>query len=108
MDIHNFAQAGALFIKPQEVKDNPQAVFVILTEGEIKENKFKNEVLHLEGEFNKEKRSFDLSKTNTRIIEKSLGSDTKNWIGHYLILEVYKMKNNEQKLVDAINIKEVK
>lgn len=110
MDISNFAKAGLLYIKPEEVKKFPEAVFIITTEGSVVEKEFEgkpNPKLHLEGEWNKEKRSIDLSKTNVRAIVNVLGSDTQKWIGHQLFFEVYKTKNSKGLLVDAINIKNV-
>ena len=45
---------------------------------------------------------------NARAIEKVLGSDSKKWIGHILTFDLYRTKTSDGKLVDAINIKEVK
>jgi hypothetical protein len=111
MDISKFTQASMQYIKPAEVKDNPTAVFVITTEGKVVDTEFKGQKsqrVHVEGEFNKQARTFDMSKTNARIIEKALGADTSKWIGHQLFLEVYKTKASDGKLMDAINIREVK
>jgi hypothetical protein len=98
-------------LKPKEVKENPEAIFVITQEPTLTENEYngkKSIRVHCEGEWNKEKRTLDLAKTNSRTITKVLGSESKNWIGAQLLLEVYKMSTSEGKLTDAINVKEVK
>jgi len=47
---------------------------------------------------------FDCSKTNARIIEASLGKDTKSWIGKQILLETYKTKTTEGKMTSAVNV----
>ena len=108
MDIQKYTKQTGQFLKAQEVKDNPKAVFVILSEGVmVTSEKFGNERLHIEGEFASEPKVFDCSKTNARVIEAKLSGDTKKWIGKALVLEVYKTKTSDGKLVDALNVKEV-
>jgi hypothetical protein len=111
MDISKFTKATGTYLKPLEVKANPKAEFVIISEGVVVENDFKgkkSERVHVEGEFNKESRILDMSKTNARLVEKALGSDTKKWIGHSLVLETYRTKTSDGTLTDAINIAQVK
>ena len=111
VDLTNFTKANLTYIKPKEVKDNPQAVFVITSEPTLVETEFKGQKsvkVHCEGEWNKERRSIDLSKTNARTVSKVLGEESKNWVGHQLFFEVYKTKTSDGNLTDAINIKEVK
>lgn len=108
MDTTAFTKATGKFLIAEEVRLHPMAVFVITAEGNIVKNeKFGVDKLRLEGEFNKEERILDLSKTNARTIEKALGHETKLWIGKTLSLEVYKTKTSEGKLVEAINVKSV-
>ena len=110
VNLDDFTKANLSYIKPKEVKENPNAVFVITTEPTLVESNFKGQKsikVHCEGEWNKDKRSIDLSKTNTRIITKTLGTESKKWIGHKLIFEVYKTKTSDGTLTDAINVKEV-
>jgi hypothetical protein len=109
MDTSTYTKQTGTFLKADDIKKHPEAIFVILDEGEIvKSEKFGNERLHLSGEFNKEEKTLDCSKTNARAIEKVLGPESKKWIGKSLLLEVYKTKTSEGKLVDAINVKEVR
>lgn len=111
VDLTNFNKSNLTYIKPKDVKEYPQAVFVITSEPTLVESEYKGQKsvrLHCEGEYNKEKRSIDLSKTNARIVSKILGDETTKWIGHQLIFEVYKMKASDGSLQDAINVKEVK
>jgi len=108
MDIQDYTKATGMFLKAQDVKDNPTEVFVIKSEGEmVTSEKFGNTRLHLVGEFAKEDKTFDVSKTNARFIEDKLGPDTKKWIGKSLVLEVYRTKTSDGKMTDALNIKDV-
>lgn len=109
MDISKYTKQQGLFLKAEEVKKNPSAEFTIRAEGElVTSEKFGNDRLHLAGEFNGEERVFDCSKTNARVIEQALGTDTSKWVGKNLVLEVYRTKTSEGKMVDAINVKSVK
>jgi len=108
MDVTKYTKQTGQFLKAVDVKDNPKAVFVILSEGVmVTSEKFGNERLHIEGEFASEPKVFDCSKTNARVIETKLGTDTKKWIGKTLVLEVYRTKTSEGKMTDALNVKEV-
>jgi hypothetical protein len=111
MKITDFVKPTNQFLKAIEVTKNPSAAFVITVEPTLVENEFKGKKtmrLHCEGEFNKEPRILDMSKTNARITSQKLGDDTKLWIGHVLYLETYRTKTSDGTLTDAINIKEVK
>ena len=111
MNISEFTKATNMFLKAEEVKKNPTSVFIITIEPILIDSEFegkKTKKVRVEGEFNKEPRQFDLSKTNARTIEKALGSDTEKWIGHQLILSLYQTMSSKGKLVDAILVKEVK
>ena len=110
VNLNEFTKANLSYIKPKEVKENPEAIFVITNEPTLVESDYKGQKsvrLHCEGEWNKEKRSIDLSKTNSRTVAKTLGNESKNWVGHQLIFEVYKTKTSDGTLTDAINVKEV-
>lgn len=110
VNLDNFTKANLTYIKPKEVKENPTAIFVITNEPTLVETDYKGQKsikVHCEGEWNKEKRSLDLSKTNARTVSKALGTESKAWVGHKLILEVYKTKTSDGTLTDAINVKEV-
>lgn len=107
VDLTNFTKANLTYIKPKEVKENPQAVFVITSEPTLVETDYKGQKsvkVHCEGDYNKERRSIDLSKTNARTISKVLGEETKTWVGHQLTFEVYKTKTSDGSLTDAINV----
>jgi len=111
MKITDFVKPQGSFLKAEEVIKNPNAQFVIVCEPLVVENEFKGKKqnrLHVEGEFNKEPKIFDMSKTNARACAKILGDETAKWIGHILVLETYRTKTSDGKLTDAINIKEVK
>jgi hypothetical protein len=111
MKITDFVKPSGSFLKAEEVKSNPTWTFVVLEEPLIVEKEYKGQKsqrIHIEGEFNKEPRIFDMSKTNARFVAKELGDDTKAWVGKELFLETYKTKTSDGKLTDAINVKGVK
>ena len=109
MEIKDYVKAAGNFLKADDITSNPTASFVVKSEGAMKvSEKFGNERLHIEGTFGEEDKIFDCSKTNARTISEKLGANTKDWIGHTLTFETYKTKTSDGKLVDAINIKEVK
>lgn len=110
MKITEFVKSSGMFLKAEEVKKTQNPVFIILEEAQIVDNEFKGKKqqrIHVEGEFNKEPRTFDMSKTNARIVANALGDDTKVWVGHQILLETYKTKTSDGVLTDAINVKVV-
>lgn len=107
MDLQEYTKENASFLKASDVSENPAAVFHILNEGELKENKFGNKRLHLNGEFNGEPKTFDVSSTNARIIASYHGEESKDWIGKSIKLETYKTRTSDGKLVDAIAVAEI-
>jgi hypothetical protein len=109
MDISSWTKSSGLFLKAEDIKKNPQGVFVITDEGQmVKSEKFGTEQFHLSGEFAGEEKTLTLSKTNGRTVEKALGTDTKKWIGHSLSFDLYRVKTSDGKMVDAINVALVK
>lgn len=111
MDITTFTKTSGLFLKSEEVKKYPNAPLIIINEPKLIDTEFegkKSQKLRIEGEFNQEARLFDMSKTNARIVEKALGSDTSKWIGKQLFLSIYQTMSSKGKLVDAILIRDVK
>lgn len=109
MDVTGFVKASGTFLKADNIKSNPSATFNIQSEGKlVKSEKYGTDRVHLEGVFNGQDVIFDCSKTNARVISEKLGKDTAKWIGHNLVLETYKTKTTDGKLVEAINVKEVK
>jgi len=109
MDITNYTKTSNSFLKAEDIIKNPKAVFIITSEGkEVTSEKFGTVRVHIEGEFNREVKTFDLSKTNARFIADKFGSDTNKWIGKVLTLETYKTKTSDGKLVEAINVKEAR
>ena len=106
MDITEFAKNTGTFLKAAELSGETKAV--IVGEAEVKPNeKFGGERLHIPVSLNEDNFTFDASKTNSRTISEALGMDTKAWIGKILVLETYKTKTSDGKMVDAINVKEV-
>ena len=109
MEIKEYTKPTGSFLKASDIIENPTAIFTILGEGElVTSEKFGNERLHLPGELDKEAKTFDCSKTNARKIEETLGTDTAKWVGKQILFEVYKTKTSDGKLVDALNVKEVR
>ena len=109
MDVTNWTKAAGSYLKPEDVKKNPNASFIIRDEGQFqKSEKFGNEQFLISGEYAGEEKIFTCSKTNARAIEKVLGSDSKKWIGHSITFELYKTKTSDGKLVDALNVSTVK
>jgi len=109
MDISEYTKQQGAFLKADEVIKNPSIAWEITEEGSlVTSEKFGNQRLHLPVKNGDEARIFDCSKTNSRFIEETLGKDTSKWIGKFLILETYKTKTSDGKLVDAINVKEIK
>jgi len=110
MEITEYIKQQGAFLKAEDVTKNPQTLWEVTAEGElVTSEKFGNQRLHLPIKSGEEVKVFDCSKTNARFIELVLkSSDTKNWIGKHLVLETYKTKTSDGKLVDAINVKEVK
>jgi len=108
MEIAEFTKATGNFLKAKDVIEDTKKLFVITGEAYIETSqKFGVERLHLPGELSAQKKTFDCSKTNARFIADTLGVETKDWVGKILLLNVYKTKTSDGKLVDAINIEKV-
>jgi hypothetical protein len=108
MDIKEYTKQVGSFLKAEDVKNAKMPIFIPTGEGIIKKNeKFGTDRIHVVGEFNGEERVFDMSKTNARVVEKKLGSDTSKWIGSEFVLDTYKTKTKDGKIVDVVNVKEV-
>jgi hypothetical protein len=108
MDLKNFTKQAGQFLSAKIVNEHPNMVFIIQSEGELITNKFDEERVRVLVTLGTEEYTFDMSKTNARTVEKELGSETSAWISKGLVLETYKTKTEGGKLVDAINVKEVK
>ena len=107
MDIDKYTKSSGLFLKAQDIIDNPANVFVVTEEGTMEDNeKYGGQRLHLKGKFGEEERIFDCSKTNARFISEKLSTNTATWIGATLTLETYRTKTSEGKMVDALNVKD--
>jgi len=109
MDITEFTKQQGEFLKAEVVMKNPEALFEIVGEAKVETNpKFNTERLYVPVRFGDNEYTFDCSKTNARAIKEAIGNDTSKWIGKHLILETYKTKTSDNKMTDAINVKEVK
>ena len=109
MDTKEYIKQQGTFLKAEDVTKNPTSLWEISDEGKmVLSEKFGTTRLHLSIKLGDEEFVFDCSKTNARTIANKLGADTKNWIGKFLTLETYKTKTSEGKLVDAINVKDIK
>jgi hypothetical protein len=108
-DIGDFTKQGSMFLKAEDVLNSPDKQFVINDEAHLVDNeKFGGQRLHILGTFNGESKTFNCSRTNARTISEVLGEDTKQWLGAILTLETYRTKVSDGRMVDAINVKEVK
>ena len=108
-DIGDFTKQGSMFLRADDVLNSPDKLFVINDEAQLVDNeKFGGQRLHILGTFNGETKTFDCSRTNARTISEVLGEDTKQWLGAILVLETYKTKISDGRMVDAINVKEVR
>ena len=109
VDIEKFTKQKGMFLKADDVINNASETFKVTGEGElVVSEKFGNERLHLPGTFGGDEKTFDCSKTNARTIQEVIGTNTAKLIGAELVLETYRTKTSDGKMVDAINIKEVK
>jgi len=110
VNIDNFTKQTGMFLRADDVINSPEKSFVINGESSIVENeKFGGQRLHIPGMFNGEEKTFDCSKTNARTIVEAMGSsETSEWAGTILTLETYRTKISDGRMVDAINVKEVK
>jgi len=109
MDITEFIKQQGQFLKAENVIKSPTKLFTITSEAKTVHNdKYDTDRLHIEGELDGQKFTFDCSKTNARTISEILGNDTAKWIGSQLVLETYKTKTSEGKMAEAINVFKVK
>lgn len=110
MDIAKYIEPAKKFLSAEDVKQHPNDLFVVTEAPTIAYNdNFKKHVMSIPGNFgDKEDMVFSCSKTNAKTIADVLGDDGKKWIGKVLVFETYKTKTSEGKLVDAINVKEVR
>jgi hypothetical protein len=110
VNIDDFTQQKGMFLRADDVLNSPEKTFVITGESALVENeKFGGQRLHIPGTFHGEEKTFDCSKTNARTIVEALGtSETAEWTGVILVLETYRTKISDGRMVDAINVAEVK
>jgi hypothetical protein len=109
LDITNFTKQQGEFLKADIVNQNQNALFEISGEAEIVHNeKYDTDRLHIPIKLGDNEYIFDCSKTNSRTISEALTNDTSKWVGKHLVLETYKTKTSDGKMVEAINVKEVK
>ena len=107
MDISEFTKQQGEFLKAENIgngataKINGEAIIV-------HNEKYDTDRLHVPVIIEDKEFTFDCSKTNSRTIEGVLGNNTSNWVGREIVLEIYKTKTSDGKMVDAINVKEVK
>jgi len=108
-DIDAYTKAGGKFLRADDVIESPEKSFVITDEAQLQtDEKFGGERLHIPGTFNGEEKIFNSSRTNARAISEVLTPETSKWVGGILILETYRTKVSEGRMVDAINVREVK
>jgi len=106
-DVSEFTKATGDFLKADKV--GKELVVQINGEAEVVRNEtYNTDRLHIPVLSNGNQFTFDCSKTNARTISKTLGNDTASWNGKELVLETYRTKTSDGKMVDAINVKSVK
>jgi hypothetical protein len=109
MEINDFVKQKGEFLKAEVFLKNPNAVFEISGEATLEHNeKYDTDRFYIPLKYGEVEYIFDCSRTNARTITQKLGADTKKWIGRTLLLETYKTKTSDGKMVDAINVKDVK
>jgi|TARA_Y100000310_G_scaffold342241_1_gene444522 hypothetical protein len=105
MEINEYTKPQGQFLKAKDVEASPTKMFVPLEEGTMVENeKFGGQRLHVKGEMDGAEFTFDMSKTNSRIVAEKLGTETKQWVGKRFALEIYKVKVSSGDFVNAINV----
>jgi hypothetical protein len=105
-DISGFIKQQGTFLKAENV--GTEAVAKIVGECELVHNeKYDTDRLHIPITIGAEEYTFDCSKTNARTITAVLGNKTETWKGASLILDTYKTKTSEGKMVLAVNVKRV-
>lgn len=108
-NIDKFTEQKAMFLKATDIIARPSDTFKVTGEAILTiSEKFQNERLHIPGNFGKDEKIFDCSKTNARILQESLGPDTVKWIGAELTYETFKTRTSDGKMVDALNVKSIK
>jgi len=108
VDTTEYIQQKGKFLSAENVKMSTSKVFIPTTEGEMVPNeKFGGIRLHLTGELDKVEYVFSMSKTNARAVANILGADSSKWIGEQLVLELYRTKTTDGRMVDAINVAKV-
>lgn len=106
MDISEFTKQSGEFLKAEVVGSN--ATVKVTDEAKIVHNEtYNTDRLHIPVSLDEKDYIFDASKTNARTIEETLGSDTAKWIDKQIVLETYRTKTSDGKMVDAINVKSV-
>lgn len=108
-NIDEFTKSGGMFLKADDVLNSPEKSFVITAEGElVDDERYGGQRLHLRGNFNGEEKTFNCSRTNARTISEALTPETSKWVGAILLLETYRTKIQDGRMVDAINVREVR
>ena len=107
MDISTYVASTGEFLKADTIRDGDVAI--ITGEAQIVHNeKFNVDRLHIPIEIETKAFIFDCSKTNSRVIAETLGEDTLKWVRKQIVLEKYRTKTSDGKMVEAINIKEIR
>jgi len=105
-NIKDFVKQEGQFLKADNV--GKEVVAVIIGEAEQHHNeKFNSERLHIPVTIQDVEYTFDCSKTNARVIAQVLGDNTESWKGAEIVLDTYKTKTSEGKMVDVINVSAV-
>jgi hypothetical protein len=106
-NISEFVKASGEFLKADNIKG--EATLKISGEALIVHNeKYDKDRLHIPVELEAKEYTFDCSKTNARTIKEVLGEDTSKWVGKEILIDTYKTKTSDGKMVDALNVKSVK
>jgi len=106
-DIQDFTKASGEFLKANIVGTGVSAMITGIADV-VHNDKFNTDRLHIPVLIDGKDYTFDCSKTNARVISAVLGDSTEKWENKVLQLETYRTKTSDGKMVDAINVKEVK
>ena len=105
--ITEFVKASGEFLKAEHIQG--EATAKISGEAVIVHNeKYDTDRLHIPVTLEWKEYTFDCSKTNAQTISKVLDEDTSKWVDKELVLDTYKTKTSDGKMVNALNVKSVK
>lgn len=104
--ITEFVKQQGEFLKADMIEANTTAKIIGVAEI-VHNDKFDTDRLHVPVKIGDKEYTLDASKTNARIITEALGDDTSKWVDKELLLDTYKTRSSDGKMVEAINVAKV-